>query len=183
MFKLNDKVFISSYTHFDLPVPFNRMGRFVREHLNGRTCAVDVGKFSPNENGIVCANLSDITLESPAEAKVAYLKTGDGQDFVDMLRPFEHTLYAKVRYPDVFFKRYEKATGVLLKEGDHGILISRQESKYGDEMTIKFKWNGVEAKFPFNAHPRLYNTGKGILNDNEYIWALIEDHGFRFGKV
>src|ERR1035437_6304616 len=118
MFKLDDKVFIAAYVHADVSVPFNRMGRFVREHLNGRSCAVDIGKAAPTGNGIVCANLSDITLESPAEAKVAYLKTGDGQDFVDMLRPFEHTLYAKVRYPDTFFKRYEKSTGVLLKEGD-----------------------------------------------------------------
>jgi hypothetical protein len=26
------------------------------------------------------------------------------------------------------------------------------------------------------------NGGKGILNDNAYIWILIEHHGFRFGK-
>ena len=179
MFKQGDKVYITNFfTEAGQSVPFNRMGRFVREHLNGRTCCVDLGK-----NGLASAQLADITLETPAEAKVAYLKTGDGEAFVNMLRPFENTLYCKVRYPDIFFKRYEKATGVLLKEGDSGILISRQESKYGDEMTIKFKWNGLEAKFPFNAHPRLYNTGKGILNDNEYIWALIEDHGFRFGKA
>jgi hypothetical protein len=112
-----------------------------------------------------------------------YLKSGDGQQFVALLRKFEHTLYAKVRDTDKFFKRYYAATGVHLSQTTPGILISEQENKWGDELLMTFALGGFEPTFPTDAHPRMYDGGKGVLNDNEYIWYLIEQHGFRFGKV
>lgn len=112
-----------------------------------------------------------------------YLKSGDGQKFVALLRRFEHTLYAKVQDTDKFFKRYYDVTGVRLSQTTPGILISEQENKWGDELLMTFRLGDFEPAFPADAHPRVYDKGKGVLNDNEYIWYLIEQHGFRFGKV
>lgn len=182
MFRQDDKVYVCKYKdQSGNEVAFNKSCRFIRAHANGITCAIDVGKHAP-PNGVAIANLSNVTLQSPAEAKIAYLHTPDGSKFVELLRPFQSSMYAKVRYPEKFFSRYLKSTGVLLSEGDHGILISRQDDKYGDEISMRFALENFEPIFPNNAHPRLYNTGRGILNDNDYIWALIEDHGFRFAK-
>ena len=111
-----------------------------------------------------------------------YLSTGDGQKFVELLRKFEHNLYAKVRNREKFFERYEKTTGYKLSDSTPGILISKQEDKWGDELLISFDLSDYEPNFPADAKPRVYDGGKGILNDNDYVWTLIERHGFRFGK-
>lgn len=111
-----------------------------------------------------------------------YLNSGDGQKFVELLKRFEHTMYVKVRNSEKFFRRYETATGEKLSRTTPGILISEQESKWGDELLISFKLEDFEPNFPSGAKPRVYDGGKGILNDNDYVWFLIEQHGFRFGK-
>lgn len=114
-----------------------------------------------------------------------YLNSGDGRKFIDLLRKFEHTMYVKVRRPEQFFNRYEKATGEKLARDTHGILISEQENKWGDELLITFYLGDFEPNFPSDAKPRLdrdSKTGHGVLNDNDYVWTLIEQHGFRFGK-
>jgi hypothetical protein len=112
----------------------------------------------------------------------SYLKTGDGQQFVSLLHQYENTMYAKVRNPDTFFVHYERATGEKISRNTPGILISEQEDKWGDELSIRFMLNDFQPNFPAGAKPRFYDGGKGILNDNDYVWFLIEQHGFRFGK-
>jgi hypothetical protein len=111
-----------------------------------------------------------------------YLKSEDGQQFVALLKEFENTMYAKVRKPSLFFDRYEKATGEKISQVTPGILLSTQDSKWGDELSIRFVLSGFEPNFPSGAKPRVYDGGRGILNDNDYIWTLIEKHGFRFGR-
>jgi hypothetical protein len=111
-----------------------------------------------------------------------YLSTGDGQKFVELLKKFEHTMYAKVRNEEKFFQRYEVATGEKLSNSTPGILISEQEDKWGDELLINFELGEYQPNFPSDAKPRVYDGGKGVLNDNAYVWTLIEKHGFRFGK-
>ena len=111
-----------------------------------------------------------------------YLKSPDGSSFVDLLRKYEHTLYAKVRNPDKFFSRYQSITGSRITRDTPGILISEQGDKWGDEMMISFDLGNFSPNFPDDAKPRVYDGGRGVLNDNAYIWFLIEQHGFRFGK-
>lgn len=112
-----------------------------------------------------------------------YLKSEDGRQFVELLRKFEHTLYAKVRDEKKFFNRYYAATNERLSRTTPGLLMSEQENKWGDELLMTFTLGDFTPAFPADAHPRVYDGGKGVLNDNEYIWYLIEQHGFRFGKV
>jgi hypothetical protein len=111
-----------------------------------------------------------------------YLKSGDGQQFVNLLRQFENRMYVKVRNEDKFFSRYRALTGERLTRDTHGVLISEQDDKWGDEMMITFELGDFEPNFPADAKPRVYDGGRGILNDNDYIWYLIEQHGFRFGR-
>ena len=130
--------------------------------------------------GIVNPTLKFTPVERNPVAR--YLKSDDGQQFVKLLKDFESTMYAKVRYPEKFFDRYEKTTGVRIGVSTPGILISEQEDKWGDELSIRFELGDFEPNFPSDAKPRVYDGGKGILNDNAYIWFLIEQHGFRFRK-
>jgi hypothetical protein len=184
MYIQNQIVFVDAFINSEgIRLPYGKNGKFLRAHLNGITCAVELRKGNGiPANGVVCCRVEDIYAESNQDSKALYLGTGDGKQFVELLREHEHTLYAKVRYPEAFFKRYLKATGTSLYEGFPGILLSKQASKYGDEMSIRFSLINFEPVFPANVRPRL-DASRGILNDNQYIWALIEDHGFRFGKV
>ena len=89
------------------------------------------------------------------KGKIDYLSTEEGQTFIELLRNYEHTMYAKVRYPDSFFDRYERLTGIRLAYDTPGILISKQKDKWADEMLISFKLNEFEPNFPSNAKPRV----------------------------
>src|ERR1039458_1308713 len=117
-------------------------------------------------------------LEVERNPVARYLKSDDGKQFVELLRRFEHNMYVKVRNPK-FFDRYFAATGERLSRDTRGVLISEQEDKWGDEMLITFTLGDFQPNFPADAKPRIYDGGKGVLNDNEYIWSLIEQHGFR----
>jgi hypothetical protein len=187
-FKAGQKVFVEQYQGVGSEyIPYGKNGKFLREHPNGVTGAVELAKgLGPIGNGVVIVKLSDLSAETSTEAKIAYLNTGNGKSFVEMLRPFESTMYAKVRYPEKFFSRYQRTTGESISSSTSGILISTQKDKYGDEMSMRFTLGDFNPVFPKNAHPRLYKANgdelRGILNDNAYIWALIEHHGFRFGR-
>lgn len=122
--------------------------------------------------------------EIETDVRAAYLKSADGAQFVELLRHFENTLYVKVRNPDKFFEWYTLATGEKISGLTPRVLISTQENKWGDEMSIRFNLGDATFNFPSDAHPRIENasTGEAILNDNEYIKFLIANHGFRFGR-
>jgi hypothetical protein len=124
-------------------------------------------------------NFKPSEFEHPVEK---YLATDNGLQFISILRRFENTMYAKVRNSERFFSRYLSVTGESISPLIRGILISEQEDKWGDEMSIRFELGDFSPSFPVDANPRMYDGSKGILNDNQYIWTLIEKHGFRFGK-
>jgi hypothetical protein len=145
-----------------------------------RDIQADSEEDAKKRAGVINPTLTATLVERNPIAR--YLKTGDGKQFVDLLRRFEHTMYVKVRNPEKFFSRYETTTGERLSDLTPGVLISLQEDKWGDEMSIRFELDGFEPNFPADAEPRVYDGGKGILNDNDYIWFLIEQHDFRFGK-
>jgi hypothetical protein len=129
-------------------------------------------------------HIKPTVVEIETDVRAAYLKSDEGQTFVEHLRKFEGKMYAKVRNVNAFFSRYERVTGEKLSRSTAGILISEQDDKWGDEMLLAFNMTGLTFNFPADAHPRIKNidTGEAILNDNDYIWFLIENHGFRFGR-
>ena len=87
---------------------------------------------------------------------------------------------------EAFKYRYEKATGEKLEKIENISLLCDNSNKWGTELTINLPKDFTKNEYfalPENTNFIENKDGTYTINDNKFWWSLVENFGFKLGKI